>query len=258
MKLSVFSPYGFLSKEGGLLFLVSNYLAKNGAEASLLRCDGGVQACGRDRHGAVVRTPFQCARCSNEQRSLALWAGMRMRDLSADTSPDDVTKTATWLQGVPKESLLRVEFRGINLWSVCRSEFGMRWDDVDAGSLSDAQERDLRGIFASYVRVAVASERFFSAFKPTLSLVTSLHDPLAHAFVSQSRAAQIDTAVFSYDPEDEVVVVESLATQERYVTKLVLEGVTSMRADPRTWAPEVTSVVHELLTFLGYAPDRVL
>jgi hypothetical protein len=181
-----------------------------------------------------------------------------MRDLSADTSPDDVTKTATWLQGVPKESLLRVEFRGINLWSVCRSEFGMRWDDVDAGSLSDAQERDLRGIFASYVRVAVASERFFSAFKPTLSLVTSLHDPLAHAFVSQSRAAQIDTAVFSYDPEDEVVVVESLATQERYVTKLVLEGVTSMRADPRTWAPEVTSVVHELLTFLGYAPDRVL
>lgn len=258
MKLSAFSPYGLLSKECGLLFLVSNYLAKNGADVSLLRCDGAVQVCGRDRHGAVVRTPFQCARCSNEQRALALWAGMRMRDLSADTNPDDLTKTASWLQGVPKESLLRVEFRGVNLWSVCRSEFGMRWEEVDAAALSDSQERDLRGLFASYVRVAVASERFLSAFKPTLSLVTSLRDPLSHAFVAQARAAQIDTAVFSYDPEDELVVVESLATEERYVTKLVLEGVTAMRADPRTWAPEVTSVVHELLTFLGYAPDRVL
>jgi hypothetical protein len=183
---------------------------------------------------------------------------MRMRDISADTTPEDVTTTAAWLQSVPSDSILRVEFRGVNLWSVCRSEFGMRWDDVDAALLTEAQEADLRRLFASYIRVAVASERFFSASKPNLSLMTSLRDPLAHAFLAQARAAKVDTAVFSYDPEDEVVVVESIATQERYVTKLVLEGITSMRTDPRTWAPEVTAVVHELLTFLGYAPDRVL
>ena len=258
MKLSVFSPYGLLHKEGGLLYLVSNYLAKNGADVALLRCDGGVPACGRDRNGAVVRTPFQCARCANEQRSLALWSSIRMRDVSAETTPDDVTKTASWLQAVPSDSLLRVEFRGVNLWSVCRSEFGMRWNDVDAAALSEAQESDLRRLYASYVRVAVASERFFAATKPTLALLTSLRDPLAHAFLAQARSATIDTAVFSYDPEDEVVVVESVATNERYTTKLVLEGISSMRADPRTWAPEVTAVVHELLTFLGCAPDKVL
>jgi hypothetical protein len=30
-----------------------------------------------------------------------------------------------------------------------------------------------------------------------------------------------------------------------------------MRSDFRTWAPEVTAMVHEMLSFLGYAPDRL-
>jgi hypothetical protein len=104
----------------------------------------------------------------------------------------------------------------------------------------------------------VASERFFELFKPTLSFTTSSNDPLTCGFIAQAKASGVSTVVFSYEPDDEVVVVYSPDGQRRYQTSLILEGVASMRPDPRTWGPEVTSVVHEVLTFLGYAPDRVL
>lgn len=258
MKLALFSAYGRLHKEGGLLYLVANFLAKNGAEVAAMRCDGAVPACGRDRNGSAVRAPFQCARCANEQQALALWAGARTRDISADTVAEDIVKTAQWLRAVPTRDLSRVEFRGVNLWAACRAEFGSRWEDVDIAALSAAQEVDLRALFSSYVRVSVGSERFFGLFKPTLSFATSANDPLACGFIAQAKAINLDTVVFSYDPDEELVVVHSPDGQRRYSTSLVLEGVASMRADPRTWGPEVTSVVHEVLTFLGYAPDRVL
>lgn len=258
MKLSIFSPYGELHKEGGIAYLVANYLARSGAEVAVLRCDGAVPACARDRNGSVTRAPFQCARCSNEQHALATWCGARVRDISADTSAEDVLKTAQWLRGVAVNDLPRVEFRGVNLWSVCRAEFGSRWEDVDVARLSAAQERDLRALFSSYVRACVASERFFQLFKPTLCFATSASDPLTYGFLSQARAAGVDVAVFSYDADEELITVLSPNGESVYTTSLVLEGVPSMRPDPRTWGPEVTSVVHEVLTFLGYAPDRVI
>lgn len=258
MRLSIFSPYGQLHKEGGLLYLVANFLARNGAEVATLRCDGAVPACGRDKNGSVTRAPFQCARCANEQQALAVWSGGRARDISADTAAEDILKTARWLRGVPTQDLPRVEFRGVNVWSVCRAEFGARWEDVDLARLTTAQEADLRALFSSYVRTCVASERFFEVFKPTLCFATASADPLTYGFLSQARAAQVETALFSYDADDETISVSSADLEKRYSTSLVLEGVTSMRADPRTWGPEVTSVVHEVLTFLGYGPDRVI
>jgi hypothetical protein len=258
MKVALFTPYGRLHKEAGLLYLLANFLAKNGAEVAAMRCDGAVPACGRDRNGSAVRAPFQCARCANEQQALVLWAGARSRDISADTGAEDIVKTAQWMRAVPTHDLSRVEFRGVNLWGVCRAEFGSRWEDVDIAALSVAQEVDLRALFSSYVRVSVASERFFELFKPTVSFTTSSNDPLTCGFIAQAKAINLDTVVFSYDPDEESVVINSPDGQRRYSTSLVLEDVAAMRVDPRTWEPEVTSVVYEALTFLGYAPDRVL
>jgi len=141
---------------------------------------------------------------------------------------------------------------------VCKVEFGARWEDVDLARLTIAQEADLRALFSSYVRACVASERFFEVFKPTLCFATAAFDPLTYGFLSQARAARVETAVFSYDADEETISVLAPDGEKRYTTSLILEGVTSMRADPRTWGPEVTAVTHEVLTFLGYGPDRVI
>jgi hypothetical protein len=193
----------------------------------------------------------------NDQRAFAAWAGASVSDISSEIVPEDVQTAAKWIQGVAPESLERVEFRGVNLWSACRSELVMRWEQLHPAELTEAQEQDIRALFISYVRTAVASERFLSRFSPTLVLVSSIRDPLSHAFVLQAKQAKIDTAVGWYDPDSETVGIESLATRQSYATSLILEGLVSMRSDPRTWGPEITAMVHEALTFLGCAPDRL-
>jgi hypothetical protein len=197
-------------------------------------------------------------RCLNEQRSLSAWAGAQSRDISTFLVPEDIKKTLEWIAAVPANALERVEFRGVNLWSVCVNELRLRWDEVDISNLSDAQEGDLRNLYVAYVRVAVASERLIGQWKPDLTVLSSIHDPIAHAYLLQAKLAGIDAAVCSYQAEEELVVFESLASKESYATPLALEGITGMRSDPRTWGPEVTAVVHEVLTYLGYPPDRLV
>lgn len=41
MKLAIFSPYGSFHRESGLMYLVANYLDKQGGDVAQLRCDGG-------------------------------------------------------------------------------------------------------------------------------------------------------------------------------------------------------------------------
>jgi hypothetical protein len=263
MRIALFAPYGTVHRESGLLYLVANYLAKNGAQVLLLRCDGAVPACQRvhNERGSVEReggrSPFECARCMNEQRDMALWAGIQIRDISSLIVPEDVRKTAEWIYAVKSDALDRVEFRGVNLWSACTQAITARWGTVDARALTAAQVDDLRALFISYVRVAVASERLIDEWKPDQTVLTSIQDPMAHAYLLQASLASLDTSVCSYVAEENSIVFESLKTKERYATSLVLEGIASMRSDPRTWGPEVTAVVHEVLTYLGCAPDRV-
>jgi hypothetical protein len=257
MKVALCAPYGSLHKESGLLFLVANYLAKSGSDLVQLRCDGAVPACGRDRGAGVERSPFQCARCIGDQGSFASWAGASVRELSHEILPEDVMTAATWIQGVASGALERVEFRGVNLLSACRSELAMRWEALDFAALTEVQELDVRALFLSYVRMAVASERFLSRTRPNLALVSSIRDPLSHAFVLQAKQAQVDTVVGWYKAESQTVGLESLATRQSYSTSIVIEGLTTMRSDPRTWGPEITAMVHEALTFLGCAPDRL-
>ena len=257
MKLALFSPYGSFHREGGLLYLVANYIDKQGGDVVQVRCDGALPACGRDRKHLNGRTPFSCLQCMGEQRALSHWAGVKSRDLSSFIIPDDAQKSTQWISSVTKEELARVEFRGVRLWDVCGAEFGARWELESLNTLTPAQERDLRTLYVAYVHTVVSSERFISTWKPTLSFVVSSSDPLSQAFLSQLKKVGGEAAIFSYDQEQETIVVEALSNGSRYTTPLVLADVTEMRAEPRTWAPELTAIVNEMLSFLGHGADLV-
>lgn len=257
MKLALFSPYGTMHREGGLMYLVANYLAKQGADVAQLRCDGALPRCGRDKKHPGGRTPFSCLECMGEQRALAVWAGVRSREMSSFITPEDLSTSAAWISSVSGGDLSRIEFRGIRLWDVCEDEFRSRWSVENLESFTPAQEQDLRNMYVSYVHGTVSTERFIASWKPTLSFLTSASDPLAHAYLSQVRRTQSEAAIFSYDAPSESIVVEALSSGERYSTTLVLSNVSEMRSDHRTWAPELSAIVHELLSFLGYSADTV-
>ncbi len=257
MKVAVCAPYGSQHKESGLIFLVANYLSKQGVDLVQMRCDGALPACGRGHGAGALRSPFQCAQCMGDQGSFASWSGASVRELSSEILPEDVITAATWIQGVTSQALERVEFRGVNLWSACRTELAKRWEELDLSALTEPQERDIRALFLSYVRMAVASERFLARTQPKLALVSAIQDPLSHAFVLQAKQSNIDAVFGWYREDSQTIGLESVATRESYSTSIIVEGLTSMRSDPRTWGPEITAMVHEALTFLDWAPDRI-
>ena len=258
MKLAIFSPYASFYRESGLMYLVANYLDKQGGDVTQLRCDGALPACGRDKKQQSGRTPFSCLQCMGEQKALAQWAGINSRDLSTYVVPDDALKSAQWISSISRSDLFRIEFRGVRLWDVCEAEYLARWNlEGSLNDLSKVQEQDLRLLYVSYVHTLVSSERFLASWKPNLNFVVASHDPLSQAYLSQVRRADGEAAIFAYNPADELIVVESLKTGSKYSTTLVVPEATEMRADPRTWAPELTAIVNELVSFLGYGADLV-
>lgn len=257
MKLALFSPYGSFHREAGLLYLVANYLDKQGGEVLQLRCDGALSACGRDRKYVGGRTPFSCLQCIGEQSALSHWAGVRARDLSSFIAPEDVAQSSKWIAAISREEFDRLEFRGVRLWDVCAPEIIARWEGVQVSTLTPIQEEGVRALFISYVHAVVASERFLAAWKPTLSFVISKGDPLSNAYLSQLRRSGGEAAIFTFDPQEEAIVVESLNSGATYMTTLILPEITEMRADPRTWAPELAAIVNELLSFLGHGADLI-
>lgn len=257
MKLALFTPYGSFHRESGLMYLVANYVTKQGGEALQVRCDGALPACGRDRKYQTGRTPFSCLDCMADQRELAEWSGVKWRELSSYIVPDDVVKSSQWISSVDTSALYRIEFRGTRLWEVCESEFSTRWDLASRTKISSEQEADLRRLYVSYVHGVVASERFLKSWKPSLSCVVGGVDPLSHAYLSQAQKASSEAAVFTYQAAEESIVVELVSRGSRYSTTLILPQVTEMRSDPRTWAPELTAIVNEILSFLGHGADIV-
>jgi hypothetical protein len=258
MKLAVFNPYGLMDQESGVVYLLANFLGKQGAEVLQLRCDGAQQACARDVLSGGVRTPFSCSQCSGEQAALAQWCGARPKALSSLLSPSDISQTAQWLAAAAGDALFRVEFRGVNLWEQCREQFVSQWKLQPGQELTPQLDRSLRQLFTSYMHTRIASERFIAASKATAHFVTRPRDAASSAYLAEARAASgSEIATFSFSAEDEAILIETDGSPHRYETRLVLQGITSMRSDFRTWAPEVTAMVHEMLSFLGYAPDRL-
>lgn len=256
MKLAVFSPYGVYGRESGVLYLVANFLLRQGAEGMQLRCDGAVRSCGRDQKHGWNRTLFSCSRCMAEQKATADWASLRAKSISSFLLPDDIQQSQKWISSLPREVLLQSEFRGVPLWDICKDEFIARFGEEEIDLRSQQQELALRDQYLSVVHAMVGIDRFVSTVNPTLHLIAGGKDSLSKAYKTIASRGRFEGALFWYDPQEEVIAVESLVSGARYNTKLILDNITGMRSEPKTWAPEVTAIMHEMLTFLGFAPDR--
>jgi hypothetical protein len=161
------------------------------------------------------------------------------------------------MASVKAADLGRAEFRGVSLFDVCRSDFIQQTGHSSAAELSSGDEQALRSLYVAYVQGVVASERFLTQWSPNITFIAASDDAISSAYRLQVATRGVDAALFTYDAADEAIVVESLRSGERYSSKLILDGITSMRSDPRTWAPEVRAIVHEIMSFLGYAADRL-
>lgn len=256
MKVALFVPHGAIQREVGVAYLLANYMAKVGADVIQLRCDGSSTVCGRDAAIGWRRSLSTCLRCEEEQKGLAEWAGLKARSLGSYLRPDEILQSSQWIGGLSHEELLRAEFRGANIFAMCEGTFKARFGRAIPDPQEVIEGDFARSLLVAAVRTAAATDAFLTSFAPELAIVSGMGDVLEKACASRLESRQLPVATMRFDPTENVVVITSSQREEAYVTRLLFEGVTRMRTDPRTWPAEIISVVHEIMTFLDYAPDR--
>ena len=258
MKVALFVPYGNFRPEAGLIYLVANYLSKNGAEVTQLRCNGAFSKCARDEKENWSRSNSACLKCTGEQLRMSKWAGVRSVELSTFLHSDDVSQTFKWIHSLNAENLLRAEFRGMNVFALCKETFKARFGSEVPNLNDPAQDQFLRDLSVSAVHACAANQRFISWHQPQLILSSGGGDYMTQSLMTVIAQSEIDYGHFDFDKIQAATLVGAKGKGGTYLTKLVIEGVESLRSDPRSWAPEITSVVHEILSFLGYGPDKAL
>lgn len=251
MKIVLHTPFGSASEEAGILYLLSNYLKTLGAETIQLRCNGVFSLCDRDAETGWKRGISTCFQCMHNQQNLAAWAGMATEELSRYLSADEIQESKRWIVSLSSDRLLKADFEGVNIYSICRTNFKNRFgiDDVDLQNKN--HDQTLRRFMLSAVRMCLATKRFNNHQRADMSLVAGGKDFLSSAFIAQCVKQGREAALFQWDVSSRSVKIIHPKSQTIFPCGIILQDLSTVRSDSRTWPPELMKVIGEILDFLG-------
>lgn len=250
MKVAVFVPYAGASKEGGLVYLVANYLRSFLGDVINLRCNGAFSLCDRDEEIGWRRTLDSCHQCTAHQNSYASWSSVTSRDLTQFISSSEVISTRRWIHSVPTELLTKLNFRGINLYEICLESLSARLGNSKPDLANKKHEQLTRRMLLSAARMCLATKRFQQEVSPDITLVANGSDFLSRSFVQQSTAQKRESSVFKMDINERCVKITHPKGKAPFSCELLMTDITHMRADTKTWPREIIAVLEEILSFL--------
>lgn len=251
MRIVTFTPYGNLSRESGLIYLVANYLRSLFPGLAQVRCNGMLAVCNRDGDNNWKRDIHSCFRCMGEQKKLARWAGLRKISLSRYLLPEDVEDTKRWILSVPADRLLTASFRDISLFELCHGSFRARFGVPEPDLKNKNHEQMLRRFYLAAARVSLATNRFNRIYRPGMSLIAGGDDLITNSFIKQSHEQGADPVVFRLDFSERGIRIFHPQGDEVLSCDLLLEDIYLMRADYATWPNELMKIIEEILIFLG-------
>jgi hypothetical protein len=271
MHIVIHSPYGSYSRETGLIYLLANYIRDTVHQVSQLRCNGFFSLCNRDGEWGWERRIDSCAVCMNEQARLGAWAGIEVKDLSGFISSKEITQTKSWILGLRREELQDAEYAGFNVFQLCKGSLMDRIAEkrkrtssdskgvlemnsaavanADDISISEKYEDLARRLMLSAVRMIVAARNFNQSLWPDLVLSSSERDFISRSLVQQSRNMAIPAVTFEWDELERVTKVGN-NEGEYFSSPLVLENISNMRSNYKTWSAEVIRMIEDLAAFL--------
>ena len=257
MRTAIFVPFGSLSQEAGVISLVANYMKTTFPEVVQLACNGVFSLCDRDSENNWSRDIHSCARCMADQSRLAGWAALDSLRLSSFLSPEDISESKRWVLSLSAVELMEAEFKGARLFDLCSGTLESRFTSAQIDPKNKNHEQFLRRVMLATLRMCIATRKFNNRFMPELTLVAGSDDFLARSFAAHSKLQGRLAAVFKWEVSTRAVRVMHPRTESSYSCDFVLQDVTSMRAEPKTWPLELLQVVRELMFFLGVPQDQL-
>ena len=257
MRIALTVPFGSMSQESGVIYLLANYLRSLSVEVLALTCNGAFSVCDRDRETSWKRGVETCLVCMGGQKELVAWSGIREEELSRFISPSLVEETKRWIVSLPARDLFQAEFRGVKPFELSRKSFSARFGAVDPDLNNRNHEQFLRRFMLGVARMALATRRFNTKLMPDLTLVAHGEDFITQTVISELKAASRGVVVFKWDHHTRSVNITHPFEQKTLSCEVLIERVSAMRNDCKTWPPALIGIVEEILGFLGVSEESL-
>lgn len=257
MKIAIHTPYGLMSEETGVIYLLGNYLKSIFDEVIQLRCNGIFSWCDKDAMSGWKRNLHNCAKCINEQRGLANWANLVEYDLSRFLHAAEIEDTRRWLDGLSFSDLAQANYKGIDIAGLCSGSFRNRFGVEQADAQNKNHEYWLRRLLLAAARMFLASARFNNYYKPNYTFVAGGWDFISRSYIAHAQMHALNMVLFKVDVGARCVQVYHPSNKNVLSVECVLHGVTSMRSDAKTWPAELIKIIEDILSFLDIAPGQL-
>lgn len=230
MSLVLFAPVSTHRPEVGIMLLMASQLAGAAGDAFVLRCNGFLSACDRDFEVATdaPRAVDQCVRCMREQRDFATALSLPMVELGSFIEPTDLEQVK--LEQINGRARSKVDEVG--------------YVSPIPANLLPERTKALRS--ESGIILERAARKLFTEARPKMFFVAGEPEfvPVIAANVANEAGARV--VVFAWDAPQSLVVIRVIGTDVVINCPFVVEDLTRVKVDLRSWPKELVSIFDQL------------
>lgn len=249
MKTAIFTPYGTRSEESGIIYLLANYMRERTGEVYQLRCNGAFPVCDRDEEREWRRDIDSCALCSHEQLRLAQWAGVETRNMTKYLLPADIDRVRTWATRLSTDCIASAELDGHPIHDYCKASIERRTSSCRDDERSEISKRYL---FSAGLTLA-AVPRWYGELAPDLILAADGEGYMSRSFNAalEAEGAAEKVVRFRWMPSEHTIRITVSRSNESAECPLLLEDVSVMRSNHKTWPREILQLLDDVLELIG-------
>lgn len=250
MKYLFFSPYGKVNQESGLMFMFASYLHSYDHHAQQLLCDGACSACGRDGENGWKRTLNSCFQCTREQVGLGSWGGTSALPISHNVNSEESFGLLRTICRLDYEELRQFKVADVVVWDLAIESLRERLGVDVLNFANDKVRETVSSVMHSTALLLLAAQKVFLNEKPNAVFVAGERDSLSRAVLAAGAKLGVAAVIFNWNVTKRCIELKDLSCGALAESPLVIEDLSSIRADRGTWSSEVVGMLEQIATFL--------
>ncbi len=257
MTVIVHAPFGLSHKESSLIYLFANYLKTINISVSQVSCNGAFSLCDKDEETGWKRTIDSCMNCLHNQKSLASWSDVASLDLSKFINTDEIILTRRVINEMQVSDFKKMKFGNISIFDLCIESIRLRIGNINPDFNNKRQEQLIRRFMLSAVRMCMAVKRIVNIKRPDMSLIVSGEDYITRAYLEQAKVLKSRAILFKMDLHERCIKIHNSTDSSVFTCPMMINDVTTMRADVNSWPKELTAMMYDIAEFLDVSDSQI-
>jgi hypothetical protein len=251
MKIVTFCPYGSLSEEAGLLFLLGAHLQAENHSVQYLQCNGAFSLCERDENLGWKRSLESCSLCIGEQAAFAYLSNIEILELSRYLSSRDIVESKRIVSALRIEELSQAEYEGLSLFSLCLPIFQKMFASETVTFLHQKHETIVRGLFLSIIHSYIAGRKLCAVEQPDLALVADGTDMITSPFLRALEQEKVDAVTIKWQKQDNTIKIFRRNCSKSINVDFFVEITSLITMPQEKWPSEVLEQLLKIRRYLG-------